>query len=482
MYNYYPNTRGVIIKTDINGNKLYQIDLGTGTGLIQSNQPQFIESTFDGGIIYCGNFDGFGSNDVLVTKLNACGDVEWCRIFRTDSWPDWGLVIHQLTDGGYIMLTTQYAGFARYERAHLFRFDNAGNVLWIQQYLKDQDHPRIKNEFIEDVIVTASGDYFMTGWAYWLDSVPPGYMRVKSTTLLADQNREEEWVSLYRREDTEEYSGSVNSTQKDSNHFYTGAVYRPPDGDFPMLLVYDSLGNLLLDTLPQIPNIGNKWAEGYLLHSMFTADIRLFAQTLMVDSTNRWPGWYSIHELDTLGGWINTFLHPTAHYSAHSIMTSDEKILAGAVVGSEYDQDIILMKFNTSLQYDSIYTVPRTYDYLCADSVVSKTIDYSVCEVIVNVEDIPSRDDYYKSIKTIPITPTTNPASDEVRFMLKNTEHHKNISIICYDIHGRKIDSVPVNSGTDESKINVSSWTPGMYVAVVYASGKKVGSCRFIVK
>jgi hypothetical protein len=88
-------------------------------------------------------------------------------------------------------------------------------------------------------------------------------------------------------------------------------------------------------------------------------------------------------------------------------------------VGSEYDQDIILMKFNTSLEYDSIYTAPREYDYLCPDPIVSKTIDLTDCEVIVNVEDIPTRKEYYARISLIPITPAPNPAKDFVPFCLK---------------------------------------------------------------
>ncbi|MFA6951026.1 MAG: hypothetical protein WCQ70_10095, partial [Lentimicrobiaceae bacterium] len=66
--------------------------------------------------------------------------------------------------------------------------------------------------------------------------------------------------------------------------------------------------------------------------------------------------------------------------------------------------------------------------------------------------------------------------------MLKNTEHHRNIRVVCYDIFDREMGSVPVNAGTDEAEMNVSSWASGMYVAVVYAGNKRVGSARFIVQ
>jgi len=119
---YYPDTRAVIIKTDINGNLLYEIKFGTGSGLSQSNYPSYIESTFDGGMIICGSHDNFSPNDIGITKLDVCGNLEWCKTFRTDNNPDWGRVVHQLPDGGFVMLTQGYTN-SGYKKIHLFRFD-----------------------------------------------------------------------------------------------------------------------------------------------------------------------------------------------------------------------------------------------------------------------------------------------------------------------------------------------------------------------
>jgi len=82
---YYPDTKGYILKVDVNGNLLYELKLGTGTGLSQSNYPSYIESTSDGGMIICGSHDYFSPNDIGITKLDACGNLEWCKTFRTDT-------------------------------------------------------------------------------------------------------------------------------------------------------------------------------------------------------------------------------------------------------------------------------------------------------------------------------------------------------------------------------------------------------------
>jgi len=487
-FHYYPDTRGWVIKTDINGNLLYEISIGTGTGLSQGNYPSHIEPTSDGGFIVCGSHDRWTPNDIGVTKHNACGELEWCKIFRTDgpNMFDWGRKILQLPDGGYIMLTKSYATNTNNTRIHLFRFDSSGEVIWIEPYALTTNHPYIDNNGAYDLLIDTNGDYFLSGFCYWCDdSVATGgwnnVCRLKALTLMADSTKTEQWVSVFRDTLRDQYSSARFSTERNGK-FYIGANYRI-NGEFPvMLLINDSLGNFIHDSLPQIPDIGEKWAEGYLLDPVFTSDGRLYAHSLMVDSSNFYPGWLSLHELDSLGGWHNTFLHSNAHYEARMIVTSDDKLLAGAVVGSGFGQDIILMKFKTSLEYDSIYTAPREYDYLCPEPIVSKTIDLSDCEVIVDVKDIPTRKEYEARISLIPITPAPNPASGNLRFLLENTEYHTKIRVVCYDIQGRQLAELPVNSGIHETGLDVSRWRPGMYMAVVYAGNKQMGKTRFVVE
>ncbi|MGV8112337.1 MAG: T9SS type A sorting domain-containing protein [Lentimicrobium sp.] len=486
-YHFFPNTRGWIIKTDINGNVLYDITLGSGTGNSQVNYPNFIEPTNDGGFIVCGSHDYISLNDIAITKHNACGNLEWCKVFRTDGDPDWGVEIKQLKDGGFVMVTYQYGGFRWNPRIHLFRFDASGELLWVEPYAMFSNYPYLASNGPYDLVVTPDEDFFISGYCYWCDE-PVGTggvhndCRLKAMAIFADSSRQEEWVSAYRAEDTLAYSDAGWSTQQRSGNFYLGAVDRSTGAYSPSLLVLDSFGNFVHDSLPHFPIVGNKWVEGYMVNPSFTSDGRLFTNILYADSTNDYPGWFGLHELDSLGGWHNSFIHPTAHAESRLIVTSDDKILAGAVVGSELNQDIILMKFNTNLEYDSIYTAPREYDYLCTDPIVSKTIDLSSCEVIVDVKDIPTRKEYEARVSLIPITPAPNPAGDYVRFLLENTEYHTKIRVVCYDIQGRQQAELPVNSGIHETGLDVSRWRPGMYMAVVYAGNKQMGKARFVVE
>ncbi len=477
---FYPDTKGYLVKTDINGFPLYEVTLGTGDS--QRNVPQYISSTSDGGVIICGAHENWSSyGDIGVIKLDACGDLEWCTIWKTDSLTDWSKEIHQSDDGGYIMLVHQN----NYDSSHvwLYVLNQGGITLWRQSYANYSQYP-VNSCSMDDLHLTSRYKYLLSGSCYWCDSTE--WCRLKAMVIQADSSGSEDWVSAFMTEDTNYYSSGNSGTQKGSGNYYIGATHPiegPVSVDYsPILIVMDSLGNFLRDTLPQIPDIGNYYAQGYLQNVFFTSAGKLFTHTDMVNNPNDWIGHFSLHELDSLGGWHNTFLRIGAHsYLSKTILTTDGKILAGSVVGeTAIQQDLILMKFNTSLQYDSIYTAPMEYDYLCPDSIVSKTIDLD-CEIIVDVKDIPTKEEYYNSIKQIPITPAPNPATDEIRFMLKNTEHHQNIRIICYNMFGAQTATIPVNSGVDEAKLDVSSWTPGMYMAVVYAGNRQVGSSRFIV-
>ena len=474
---FYPNTRGFITKTNINGDILYDITLGIAN---QLNIPQFISPTNDGGAIICGAYQFWSEvSDVGVVKLNACGDLDWCKVWKTDSYNSFfGIEIQQLPDGGYIMLANH--NLEDSSHVWLYRLDIEGNPLWKQSYANYSDYP-ISSNIMDDLHLTSQDKYLLSGACWWYDSSGSGISRLKAMVIQVDSSGSEEWVSAFMTDIPEYYTSANSDVQKGSGNYYIGAIHRT-EVNPSMLIVMDTLGNFIHDTIPQIPNIGSYLSTGWLKDLTFLSDGRLFAHNDMMVDFNDYKGHFALHELDSLGGLHNTFFREYAHgVRSKILLTSDGKLLAGSVVGSSsLQKDIILMKLNTSLEYDSIYTFPRQYDYLCPDAIVSKTIDLD-CEVIVDVKNIPTSEDYYKSIKLIPITPAPNPANHEVKFMLKNTAYHKNITLVCYNINGRQMESLHVNTGIEEVSMNVSTWTPGMYMTVVYSGNKKVGSTRFVV-
>jgi len=102
--------------------------------------------------------------------------------------------------------------------------------------------------------------------------------------------------------------------------------------------------------------------------------------------------------------------------------------------------------------------------------------------VQVSIDEAPTPGEYYKSLNTIPVKAWPNPADDWIRFDYKNSDRHQNIRLDCYDISGQKRYSEAIMTGQQGSRIDVSGWGSGMYMAVVTSGGRIVGKVKFIVK
>ena len=94
--------------------------------------------------------------------------------------------------------------------------------------------------------------------------------------------------------------------------------------------------------------------------------------------------------------------------------------------------------------------------------------------IIVSTEEIILENEY------IIIKP--NPAETEITIAFQNTEHHTNMLLECYNIYGQKVHSENLWKGQQQTRIEVSGWTKGLYFAVVKSDGKVAGTGRFVRK
>jgi hypothetical protein len=141
-----------------------------------------------------------------------------------------------------------------------------------------------------------------------------------------------------------------------------------------------------------------------------------------------------------------------------------------------------MYKINANLEQDTLYTQPFVYDSLCPNPIVSGDIDMTNCLLQVGTQEIPSPEDYFASLETIPITAYPNPAGRTLMLEYKNTERYKDLHLICYSSLGRKVIEETLLTGQQGSKIDVSNWNGGVYFAVVTNEGKIVGKVKFVVK
>jgi hypothetical protein len=88
----------------------------------------YVKETNDGGIMLCGftSSYGAGSEDVLLIKSDANGNIQWAKAYGTaGSEEGWGHCAQQTADGGYIIISS--TGF-------LIKTDASGNITWQKQY------------------------------------------------------------------------------------------------------------------------------------------------------------------------------------------------------------------------------------------------------------------------------------------------------------------------------------------------------------
>ena len=98
---------GWIIKTDVNGNTLWEKKLGNGT---RGWAIWGFDTTADGGLILVGYTDTLNNSinvNPYILKLDACGNDEWCRIYCPGNEHfDYGRQIVSLSDNSYAALFT----------------------------------------------------------------------------------------------------------------------------------------------------------------------------------------------------------------------------------------------------------------------------------------------------------------------------------------------------------------------------------------
>jgi hypothetical protein len=462
---------GWIIKTDINGNQLWDLKIGDG---IHSLMPSNIEQTRDNGFILCGVTTMFNSpqSDPFIIKLNACGQPEWCRGLVVDNDYGAGVSIKPTPDGGFCMIGMFY-GNNPYDRIRMFKFDSIGELLWVKIYNKTAN---INSEAMY-TMYTDSTTVLMTGFCYYPDWLKPYFIET-------DTAGNENWRLVYSQHTDTSYVGEAWTTVKSRTGNYYSVGRRE---NFPELLKFSSHGYELMnkDLLSSPPSNG-----GASEHLIFSNDT-----TIIIDggwSTSSTVYYYALIKTDTLGNIRTTKYLPDSANSGPSWLTktSDNKIL---LIGMNFiggSSRIVLSKFNSDLEYDSVYTRHFIYDSLCPHPIVSDTIVPSC--VVVGI------DEPFKNPETAALKVYPNPAGGIVtvefpkHLVIKNGsaafgsttvyERWKSTTLEVYDLSGKRILQQEVVRAQTTMELDVSSWHGGMYYFRLSYNGHTVAGAKVVVR
>jgi hypothetical protein len=480
---------GWMIKTNINGELLWSKKIGDGTTWVSFIT---ILQTDDGGYLLSGGTTSVVelNGDPFYIKLNACGEKEWCKVFHSETPYDFGIRTYQVPgEDAYISLVSSWGNVGpgtEMQGIWLFKINNYGEIIWMKNIF-DQVHPDAWNEMPKNMFLAQEEKLIIYGFT--LFGLPTG--SIKPFIVSANPDSTENW--WYIIDQNQDLYGELNHAIEDnvSNIYATGWLIgnEPGASYFPAIHKLNKFGDLIyskqfMDSTEQ--------ANAYC--------VNLLNDTI-IDVAGVWnyegqPFYNSIARLDTSGNFLFEKQITQSDYSfSNTIETFDGKDLyAGPFLEGGFTK-IHLYKFNSDLDYDSIYTQPFEYDYMCDDlPIVSDTIGIDDCDIWTSLPG----DIEFHQLQSLVVYP--NPAREKVKIKLPwataveqpfgpmtsrhyNLKYFENSVLRIYDVFGKQLMEIPLKDQQEsELEINISSFPEGIYLINLYENNKKIASGKFIKK
>lgn len=464
-----------LIKTDINGNMLWEKFLVWDNSQVMSGPP--LQDSM-GNIIVAGSVLINEGNWPSIVKIDSCGNKQWCRVFVDDSY-DWAFFKDAIMlENGDVIALAHHESETQIDMTFLYYITSDGDMLWKKSYASRTDHPLIGTSSCEDIF-QFNNEFFISGYCYYAYPDNPSHYSLRSLVVGIDSLFNEKWILPFGMNDTLTCETKSIVPLNDSVYMGVGIVYVPNLNS--LLMFFDRNGEELGYNSITNSQIGPDIGGNYIFDIARINDTMFIASTCYGEGIMD-PNPFGEFVIDTNGQVYNHQSHPNTLGRSHIIKTFDNKYVIGVLHYSVYDDiDILFYKINKDLEQDSVYTGNYTYDSLCTGGIVSGIIDITDCLVVVGTDDVPAPGEYYAGLSTISIVAYPNPAKSRITFSLGNTENHSDIELVCYDALGRKTHSEKIYHMQTQTTMDIAKWNAGIYVAKVISSGKEVGQCRFVI-
>jgi hypothetical protein len=457
-----------LIKTDINGAIIWEKTFGNELSYLT---PLHISVNELGDIFICGSeriSDDY-SNPVIV-KLDSCGGKQWCKIFHTPGIWDYAFHTLALNDQGCIVLIISVDD-PLINRLCLVRFDVDGNLSW-KEYYNSQD-TSIWAPFGQSLIQTQDSGFLITGKCYYEDPDEPNLFLLKPYYIKTDKDGNFEWETVVHKDIGSELKGSAWSTSIDpsGSYYYSSIAQIYPEYNTPSLLKMDLDGNVI-----DIYDIVVGYNNGGLGYATFINDTVLAASIGWGNTEDDHKGYAVL--LDTLGNILDTTFLVQDIYTKYMDTAYDEKLIYMYNTYQNGQFDVHLRKLNYNLEDDTLYSFPFQYDTLCPYPIASDTISLDDCDLIVGVEEEEENGRMGEEEEVFYLYP--NPASQQINCRLSVVGCR--LSMFIYDMFGRRIEEIVVPDGQQETTIDVSTYSQGIYIAVLMSQEGIIGRRKFVVR
>jgi hypothetical protein len=466
-----------ILKTDINGEILWEKTIGNGVNAIFLPEMGMNEN---GDTYVCGGSrheDPYG--DPVLMKLNACGEKEWCKDFYSPDQDDFAKCICITPDGG-CAITLDYTGLTLWDdRICLAKFSPGGIMEWKQCY-NSQDS-LLGNEEEENLILTPDHGFLISGWCYYTDTtgtlawVHPYYIKTDSVGNF-------EWELVFGKESGATGGQAWQTIISPNGKYYLSSIshYYYTYTSSPALLKMDLQGTVINSY-----DLKTGYIDGKVFNSAFLNDSLIACGAGWGNTDDDFVSMALI--VDTLGKIIDSSLLHRDIYLSHVRKTFDGKLLFYNQTHLSGEFDVFLFKFNQGLEDDTLYSFPYNYDSLCSHQIVSDTIGFDDCELIVGIEEEEQGSGDAGKQGGMEVWP--NPASEVVRFVLESQQkvgqldswQLDKLSIEIYDIFGRIVQEINVRDGQNEVQINVEVYPPGIYLGLLKGEQNIRAGVKFVI-
>jgi len=404
---------------------------------------------------------------------------------------DFGTDIIQIP-GGYVGLMAYYGYDYVTQRIALAKFDDSGNVQWVQIYHSDS----ALNEEGRSVMLRSDGNIMITGEASILK---PGCQFQQQRPLFINVAPDGNLVD-YGILDVSDtlWSYGWESKESENNNFYTAGVlyYNPPYGNpLPYFLKTNKTNNEILVSKYLIDSTQAWYGGANLLSFLNDTTIAItcgFHRKYPSDTIDN-----CILITDTTGmvKKIRALFSGVEGHIVGSIsslaVTQDQKILAASQEWQDNYIRAVLFKLNSNLEDDSIYTAPYTYDWACPGGVDTLlTIDPD-CGVYVDIDELERLPD----VSEIKVSP--NPVSDMLTVSLpeylvsRNAQrgmqasvyirnYQKDARLEIYTINGTLQCIQPLTPGQREVQFNTGKLSSGIYLVRMIYQNRQVSTVKFV--
>ena len=469
-----------VIKTDVNGNILWEKTYCNNDKMLYINK---VIETSDNGYVMVGSsrFYDDQNSDPIILKFNSCFEKEWCKILYKANISGFAMDVIENTDG-LLMILTNGNNNNPENNINIYGMTLSGDLLWGNDYARTEDYPLL-NETTPYDLIQIGNSYYTSGWGYYAYPSNPGVFWLRPFIVGIDSNFEEKWILPFGMNDS--IHGQVRrlSFYNEDTILSTGYKICHENNETTyksLVIAFNSEGEEIYWYTIENDSISP------LIEGSFLLDIAQINDGLYIGNASYSEDLtiYPLNEFifNKFGNVYNAKFHENYRSRKRLIRTYNDKFLQCANFRyNANDYDALLYKYNENLEPDSIYQGNYTYDSLCPSAIISDTTILDDC-LITGIDEIPSPQEYYAYFKTIPITVYPNPANNRINFELENTEHHKNITLKCFNLLGKQVFETPVFTGQKETSTVVSAWPQGMYVTVVYSEGMPVGQCKFVVQ